>query len=344
MSRVLRDNRRGVVMVWVAAALLALLGMAAVTIDVGRLCIAAQTAQDVADAAALGGGSALPDYAAAQTIALDLGAASNETASGVQVSCSSAHDIQFWGPGETVPDFGLLGNVAWGMEVSGHVPVQYTFARVFDLEGATVSRSCIVVRMPVGGVPIAPMWINYQTDYQYGQQQELLMADGPHYENIPGSFGWLEPPSGDQTEFLELLRGYNLTPEQIATNYASIDDVLYAKTGLAVGQWRKALEQSSDGLARMERAMWEPWTYDTFDDFHHSNPRLVIIPMCEYLGDTGSGAQFQVHAFGAFWLESVNAKKKPYSITGRFIDYTMPGAGGDPLAPETGLWTVQMVK
>ena len=224
------------------------------------------------------------------------------------------------------------------------MPVQYTFAKVFGLNETIVTRAATVVRMPVGGLPISPMWINYSTDYQYGQEQELLMAEGPHYENIPGSFGWLQPPSGDPSEFLDLLCGYNLTSEQITSNYAGTDDVLYANSGVAIGQWRAALEQSSDGLARLERAMWEPWASDTFDNFHTNNPRLIVIPMCEYVGGEGSNAQFQVHGFGAFWIESVDSHGQSRSITGRFIRYTIPGAVGDPLAPNTGLWTVRMVK
>jgi len=169
------------------------------------------------------------------------------------------------------------------------------------------------------------------------------MADGPHYENIPGSFGWLEPPSGDKNTFSELLRGYQLSPEMVTANYVSIDDVCTARTGVAVGQWRQALESSSDGLARLERAMWEPWASDTFDDFHDNNPRIMIVPMVEYIGGNGANARFQIHGFGAFWLEDVDSHGQPKSITGRFIQYHMPGAGGDALSPQTGLWTVKMV-
>ena len=325
-------------------ALAALLGVAALTIDVGRLFIAAQIAQDVADAAGLGAGGELPDYSLAQSVALSLVAANNGAGSGLQVDCDAdAGDIQFWGPGETIPDFGLLGEVAWGMEVSGHVPVQYAFAPIFGLQGNTVTRSCTVVRMPVGGVPICPMWISYETDYLYGQEQQLLMANEPECANIPGSFGWLSPLSGTD-DFTDLLRGYNLTDELIAANYATVDSIWYAETGGSVGLWKTALDTAPDGLARLDRAMWEPWAGDTFDDFHNDNPRLVIIPMCEYLGGTGGGAEFQIHAFGAFYIESVNSKKVPYDVIGRFIEYTLPGAAGDPLSPETGLWTVQMVK
>ncbi len=332
-------------MVWVVVALIALLGMAALTVDIGQLAIAAQVAQDVADAAALGAGQELPIYSTAQSVALDLVTINNESTSGFTANCSpDSGDITFWGPNETIPDFGLLGSYAWGVRVTAHVPVDYVFGPVLGLEGATISRTCTVVRMAVGGVPICPMWISYETDYQYGQEQQLLMADGPHYANVPGSFGWLEPPSGDTNLFLDLLRGYQLSYEDIVDNFVSIDDVISARTGVAVGQWAKALHTSPDGLARMDRAMWEPWTDDTFDSFHDDNPRIIIVPMCEYLGGTGTGAQFQLHAFGAFYIESINSRIPPYAINGRFIEYTLPGSDGDALSPETGLWTVTMVE
>ena len=340
-------RQQGVVVALVTVALLVLLGAAALTVDIGRLAIAAQVAQDVADAATFGGAPRLPHYDDARTIALALVAANNESTSGFQAACSAdgeAPDIVFWGPYEEVPDFGPQGSAAWAMRVTAHVPVSYIFARALGLEGATITRSCTMVRMPVGGVPICPMWINYLTGYQKGQEQELLMADGPHYENIPGSFGWLEPPSGDSSSFLELLRGYDLSYEQIVANYAAVGDIATAYPGLSVGQWKTALHTAPDGLARLDRAMWDPWAGDTFDNFHDTNPRIVIVPMCEYLGESGSGAEFQIHAFGAFYIESVNSKKKPYSITGRFIEYHLPGAGGNALAPETGLWTTKMVK
>ncbi len=337
-------RQQGVVVAWVTVALLVLLGAAALTVDIGRLAIAAQVAQDVADAAALGACRELPSHGTARSVALDLVTANNESLGGFTANCSPDDgDITFWGANETIPDFGLLGDYAWGMRVTTHIPVDYVFAPVLGLEGATISRSCTAVRMPVGGMPICPMWISYVTDYQYGQEQQLLMADGPHCANIPGSFGWLNPLSGTD-DFADLLRGYNLTYEQIVANYAAIDDIWFAETGLSVGLWKTGLDNAPDGLGRMDRAMWEPWAGDTFDDFHNSNPRIVIIPMCEYLGDTGGGAQFQIRAFGAFYIESVNSKKKPYDISGRFIQYTLPGAAGDPLAPETGLWTTKMVR
>ena len=171
------DNRHGAIAVIVAMALVVLLGMAALTVDVGRLAIAAQVAQDVADAAALGAGRELPEYSTAQSEALDLVAANNESLGGFTANCSpDSGDITFWGANDTIPGFGLLGDYAWGMRATAHIPVDYIFAPVLGLDGTTVARSCTVVRMPVGGVPICPMWISYETDYQYGQEQQLLMS------------------------------------------------------------------------------------------------------------------------------------------------------------------------
>ena len=107
MIKALAGKRRGVVIVLVTIALVALLGLAALTIDVGQLCVAAQTAQDVADAAVLAGGPALPDYYAATDVALSLVDANNDATNSFQASCDAGDDISFWGPGETIPAFGL---------------------------------------------------------------------------------------------------------------------------------------------------------------------------------------------------------------------------------------------
>ncbi len=335
-------------------ALLVIMGVAALTMDVGLLTTAAQRAQEVADAGAHGAGRHLPDAAAGRATADQLVQANNAADTGLQAVVQAyviaqdgnptpGQDVVFYGPWETVPNFGLLGQYAHAVTVTAHVPINFTFARALGYNSANPTRSCTVVRMPIGGVPVCPIWVSYGTDYMYGQEQQLLMADGPHYANIPGSFGWLNPPSGASNTFLDLLRGYNLPEAMLTANWVQIGDVVNAYTGLSVGQWAKALDTAPDGLARMDRSKWVPWTHDTFTDYRNDNPRILVIPLVEYIGGTGSGAQFVIHKFGAFYVESINSKKKPYSINGRFIQYTTPGAGGDPFAPDTGIWTVNVV-
>lgn len=349
-----RCSRRGYVLALTVFALMVILGAAALTMDVGLLTAGAQRAQEVADAAAHGAGMCLPDATTGRITAHSLVLANNAADSGLQAVVESyvtswdgtpaaGPDVVFYGPWDYVPDFGLLGQYARAVRVTAHVPVQFTFAKLLGFEGANPTRSCTVVRMPIGGVPICPMWISYEQDYLYGQSQQLLMADDPACANIPGSFGWLNPPSGDSNTFLELLSGYNLPESMLEDNWVQIGDTVNAYTGLSVGQWAKALNTAPDGLARMDRSQWAPWTYDTFYDYHNDNPRILIIPLVEYIGGTGSGAQFLIHKFGAFYVESINSKKTPYSIIGRFIQYTTPGIGGDPFADDTGIWTVNMV-
>ena len=99
----------------------------------------------------------------------------------------------------------------------------------------------------------------------------------------------------------------------------------------------------SPEVARLDRAPWEQWAGGTFDESRYDNPRIMIVPMCDYVGGDGANAEFKIHAFGAFWLQEVDSHGQSKSTTGRFIDYNMQGAGGDALSPETGLWTVKMV-
>ncbi len=142
MCRLQCDNRRGVVIVWVAVALVALLGMAALTIDVGQLCITAQTAQDAVDAAALAGASQLPDLSEA-TDEAELYVAANNEGQGFEVELTPGDGVVYYAPGDTVPGYGQLNTDTHAIEVTGEVEVGYTFARVFGLETAVVTRSAV---------------------------------------------------------------------------------------------------------------------------------------------------------------------------------------------------------
>ncbi len=342
-------QQRGAILPLVVIMLTALLGVAALTVDIGLLAIAAQQAQDVADAAALGAVAEVPDYTSARATASSLVDANNESGAAFEATCSSANgDIAFWAPHEVIPDYGALGSSTYGVRVTVHIPVEYVFAPVLGLTGATVTRSSTALRVRAGAAPIVPMWMSYEPPLDpavdYGVEREMLMASDPSAANIPGSFGWLEPLSGS-SDFLDLLCGHDLTPAEVEANQVVAGDVLTAYTGLTVGQWRAALDHANDSTARLQRATDPegPWAGDTFEDFHTDNPRLVIVPMVEYVGGTGSGAQFVIHDFAAFWFESVNSQTPPYAITGRFIKYQLPGTG-EGLGPEgTRIWTAKLV-
>ncbi len=334
------QGHRGVIGPWVVVALVVLLGVAALVVDVGRLTVAAQRAQDVADSAALAGACKLPYFQEARDTAAITVAANNSEGAGLQVQCDDS-DLVCYDSSEDLPGYGTLGPWAQALRVSTHVQVQYSFARIVGIESGTATRSATVIRAPAAGLPICTMWIAHDTPLAYGQQQQLLMADGPHYAGIPGSFGFVQPPTGCTASFFDLLQGYNLTRQDTESSFVGVGDTLYAETGLMVGQWSKALKQDQ-GKARLEQGTSGEWASDTFTDYHADNPRIMLVPMVSYLGGTGSNAAFRIEKFGAFWLESVNQGQK--KIWGRFIQYDFPGGDPDGTAiNESGVFATALV-
>ena len=119
-------RRKGVAGTWVAVTLIALLSMAALVIDVGRLTVAAQRAQDMADCAALAGATRLPYTDAARATALRTVLSNNTEGVGLDAFCSS-EDVEFYEPTDVVPDYGELGLWAHAIKVTARVPVEYGF-------------------------------------------------------------------------------------------------------------------------------------------------------------------------------------------------------------------------
>jgi len=186
------------------------------------------------------------------------------------------------------------------------------------------------------------MWISHDTPLTPGVEINMLMADGPHCAGIPGSFGFLQEPAGCTATWFELLQGYGLTPEDLETSFVNLGDSVWAKTGVDVGAFKMALVDDA-GLSRMERGTIGKFADDLWNKRHDDNPRIMLVPLVTYLGDTGSNAEFRIEKFGAFWLEGINQGQK--EIFGRFIQYDMPG--GDPnsqLTSETGVYATEMVR
>lgn len=316
-----------------------LAGMAALVIDLGQLVIAAQRCQDVADAAALAGAPHLPYQSSAAAAAIATANANNTDGTGWPIECDSS-DIRFFAPGDTIGTT-TLGQWAHGLEVEVRAPVQYTFARIFGIPGAVASRTARIFRGPVEGIPIATMWIAHETPLEYGQQINMLMADGPHYADIPGSFGLLQEPPGCTASWDKLLQGYGLTWQDIETSFVNLGDPLFAKTGVAIGNLRRALE-SDHGKSRLEQGTSGKWAGDTFTNYHQDNPRIMLVPLVSFTGGTGSGAEFRIEKFGAFWLEGFQQGQK--KVWGRFIEYDMPGGSpNSQLESNSGVFATQLM-
>jgi hypothetical protein len=221
--------------------------------------------------------------------------------------------------GQTLPDGGAVP-LGGAIDVTAQEWVPYRFLQVLGLEGVTVTRSALSTKIVTGSC-IAPMWVSEATPVVYGARVDFLY--GSNDSGVPGNFGFLEPQGG--VDWNACLKGL-ITPQQEELQRLQLGDTVWGNTGVATGQFRKDLQ--TDSNSRLKRATWSPWTADTFTTYHADNPRILILPFVHYGGGTGSGAQFTVVKFGAFWLEDVVSTSSNKKIIGRFLDFTKPGGTG----------------
>lgn len=282
---------------------------------VAMLGVAAQECQDVADAGALAGCQEMPVVEAATFTARSAALANVPPAETGDFTVQTTYYLkgQALPSGETAPFGGAL-------EVTARKWVQYHFLRVLGYEGKTVTRRALSTKV-VTGTCIAPIWISEATPVNYGVLVDFVY--GSNDSGVPGNFGFLRPAGG--IDFDDALKGI-ITPEEEELQRLVVGDVVWGDTGVGVGHFKKDLVTDPD--SRMKRATWWPWTYDTFSHYHGDNPRILMVPFVHYNGGTGSGANFTVVKFGAFWLEGVVSTANDKKITGRFLDFTKPGGSG----------------
>lgn len=323
----------------VALSLTALVGMVALTIDLGLVSLAAQKAQDVADASALAAVAQCmsASHSAAQQ-RIDQLVTVNANGLGTQVTYVPG-EVVFYQGGQTAPGYGVLAGSEEGVTVTTHATVQFHFARILGVNSTVVTRRSTAVRLLAGGLPIVPMWIGAGTP-QDDMPQDLHATDGPDSSGrVPGNFGWLVPKTG-RGDFDTLLGGYNVPQNLIEDNYVAVGENMDGLPGQRSGQWDSALGTSGDG--RLARGTRQPWTSGTFENHLPDDPRLIVVPMVYYAGGNGANAQWHIESFGLFWLESISKQGNDKIVRGRFIDYSGAGGGGS-LEDYLGLSSIRIV-
>ena len=153
--RLFSRKRKGSVLVLVALAILALFGMVAFSFDWGLAVMAAQYAQDVADASALAAAQYdVSDPTDAETNITNVVAANNLTH--VPAATWSTSTTYFYASGTTVPKWGTLASGQEAVKVYISVPVHYHFAPIIGLTGTTITRYATALRS--GGESIATIF------------------------------------------------------------------------------------------------------------------------------------------------------------------------------------------
>lgn len=155
LSRLVRGGRggrrQGAIVALVAIGLVALMGMVALALDVGRLTVAAQRVQNVADGAALA--AANQDMSSDQTGALSraggiVTANHDSTPSGL--TWNSGETI-FYDAGQTVPDYRLLADSEQAITVTVREQLRFDFAPIVGVQGTEVYRRATALRRQTSG-------------------------------------------------------------------------------------------------------------------------------------------------------------------------------------------------
>jgi hypothetical protein len=348
-------RRRGSVLPLVAIGLVALLGAAALALDVTRLHVAAQRAQAVADSAALAGVAGLPDAWTAEAFALEAVDANNAQVPEWYAEVPDGEGIIHYPPGSMIydPDGGALlqlGSHARAIGVQTRVRVDYAFAPALGLQEGSRARKAVAVQGPAGAIAAVPIWISEDSNPGSGQPMDLLYDDLKDVMDIPpGSFGFLDFSTPGEDWFGQLLRGYGIADEVHDNAIVRVGDIVSAYTGINTGKWVSALANETggdEGTARLERAAQEPWAGEDFDSHSNINPHIMLVPVVRHESGTGTGAQFLVVSFAVFWLDGVGKVDggTDKGLNARFIEFqTSPDAYLDAEAPDTGIYAQKLI-
>lgn len=301
-------GERGQVLILVAFALVALLGMLALVADVGLLYLGRARSMNAAEAAALAGVQHLPsDPVQARTVALDYVGRNGLDAANAEVEITENNTR---------------------LDVKVHQTIPLFFARVLGFESAPVGGEAAVavsaLRKLQGAVPLG---VEKQS-FIYGATYYLKNAAG-YAGSYKGNFGCLALGGRGGRNYEEnLAHGYDGTLE--------LGQVVETEPGNKSGP-------TSQGVnARLEA---DPT--GTYEDHRPDSPRILKVPVVEWADDLHGRSTATIVGFAAFWLEGVGGSGNQNYITGRFMQLlTSDGEGGtgDDTSYNYGLYTYRIIK
>lgn len=297
-------RQRGSVLVVVAAALVAILGLAALGTDVGRLYIERQRLVNAADAAALAAAQRLPnDPQGAVTNArtyLQRNGVNPDTA---QITLTdSNHQITVNLPGQ----------------------VGMTFARVIGIDSADVEGGAAArvanLSGTVGAVPLGVPQANWQVG-----QQVILKLDADSGTIAPGNYMALAlGKTGSSSYEANLRNGYQ--------GWLRVNDWIATETGNMATPTVRAINY---------RISQDP--YSTWETVRRQSARLVVVPVLRDYNVNGRG-EVLIVGFAMFFIEKAEDKgSNKGEITGRFVRMVTEGEYSGT-APDFGVYVTKLVR
>lgn len=301
-------DQKGAAAVLVCLAIVALMGMAALAIDVGMLFATRIKLSNAADASVLAGVRELP--------------ADPSKAVNVASQYTLLNDLQ---TGETVFQVSadkrsITGQASRTMDLF--------FARVlgFDKKQLNVSATARISPMS-GAYGVVPFGVA-DNNYSFGDVQVLKY--GASFDNPlpPGQYAPIElGGNGASTYKYNISHGYN--------GLIKVGDVIPVETGNMVGPTRQGIQDRVNGCRHSPPC--------TISGYHEGCSRILIVPLGYNSPDPGSNGKFTVTGFAAFLVADAPNNGGQGEVNGTFIKYVAPGVNSGN-ANDRGVYVAELVE
>lgn len=277
----------GNVTVLVAAAFVALLGMAALAVDVGAIYYKQACLANAIDAAVLAGVQELPLSTTRAVSQAEYYAVQN----GVDAS-----DVSF----TVSSDKRTITGTA-----QGHMDL--FFARVLGYNNQDLEASAKAHISPIKSYTgIVPFGIKDQ-NYSFGQV--VTLKQGSCNESISGWFGALRLGGSGADIYRDNIKyGY---PEPV-----SVGDVLQVEPGNMSGPTSQGIAYRIDGCRHCPAC--------SISSFAEGCSRILVVPMGYNNGRPGANGRFTVTGFAAFLVTEYTGSGNNNTVEGSFIRYVIP--------------------
>lgn len=295
-------DQSGSVVATVAILMTALLGVAALVVDMGQVYVAKQRLTAIADAAALSGAQVLPeDPDAAVAIAQDYLQKNGVDLAGTTVApATDRHHLS----------------------VNANRSVEMTLAKIIGIRQVDVATSATAWIASISGVLGAePLGVPYSS-WSLGDEVYLKMAPSTDLAG-PGNYDALAlGRSGAAVYENNMMYGYQ--------DWLRVDQWVSTEPGNMAGPTVRAVNY---------RISQDP--YATYDTVRRNSPRLVQVPILESSQVNGRG-EVHVIGFGVFFLEQgIDQGNDKGEVIGRFVRLNLQGEGSNT-APDLGAYTVKL--
>lgn len=185
-------GRKGYVLDFALFSVVALLGMAVVTVDLGMLVASRQRVQDSVDAAALAGALHLPAQDEAFYWARECLTANDGQSAYLQLHTSREEDIVFYQSREIVPGYGALGPDIHAVTIRSTGIFEYAFAQALGWQNGQVTCSATAIGKDTGGWGI--LFVEDLLTNDNAQMQITADVHSNNHINFDGASGFI---SGD---------------------------------------------------------------------------------------------------------------------------------------------------